>query len=150
MLTACMVGDRFALLSFGDRAMPLYERLVHGYGLRDRFAGAFSLGTLTPEELRDRGIVLPLIAEEAERAIAHTRAEAIVLAGAVFAGLAHDLRDRLSVPVLDGIACGVAMAEMLVRLDLAKPRAGSYRHPPAREMAGLGPALTALYRSLPG
>lgn len=150
MLTACMVGDRFALLSFGDRAMPLYERLVHGYGLRDRFAGAFSLGTLTPEELRDRGIVLPLIAEEAERAIAHTRAEAIVLAGAVFAGLARDLRDRLPVPVLDGMACGVAMAEMLVRLDLAKPRAGSYRHPPAREMAGLGPALTALYRSLPG
>ena len=35
MLTACMVGDRFALLSFGDRAMPLYERLAQNYGLRD-------------------------------------------------------------------------------------------------------------------
>ena len=150
MLTACMVGDRFALLSFGDRAMPLYERLAHIYGLRDRFAGAFALRQLTPEELRDPGIIIPLIKEEAARTIERTRAEAIILAGAVFAGLARDLRDEVPVPVLDGISCGVAMAEMLVRLDLAKPTAGSYRHPRAQGMTSLGPGLTKLYRSLPG
>lgn len=150
MLTACMLGDRFALLSFGDRAMPLYERLAQNYGLRDRFAGSFSLRQLTPEELRDPRIIVPLIQEEATRAIERTRAEAIVLAGAVFAGLARELRDEVPVPVLDGISCGVAMAEMLVRLDFAKPTAGSYRFPRSQEMAKLGPGLSELYRSLPG
>ncbi len=149
MLTACMVGGRFALLSFGDRAMPLYEQLAYSYGLRERFAGAFALRQLTPDELRDPRILIPLIKEEAARAIADTGAEAIVLAGAVFAGLAHELRDQIPVPVLDGISCGIPMAEMLVRLSLAKPTTGSYRYPKRQDLANVGPGLTQLYKSLP-
>ena len=149
MLTACMVGGRFALLSFGDRAMPLYEQLAHTYGLRERFAGAFALRQLTPDELRDPRVLIPLIKEEAARAIEELRAEAIVLAGAVFAGLAHELRDQVPVPVLDGISCGIPLVEMLVRLALAKPSAGSYRYPKRQDLANVGPGLTKLYKSLP-
>ena len=149
MLTACMVGGRFALLSFGDRAMPLYEQLAYSYGLQERFAGAFALRQLTPDELRDPRVLIPLIKEEAARAIADTGAEAIVLAGAVFAGLAHELRDQIPVPVLDGISCGIPMAEMLVRLSLAKPTTGSYRYPKRQDLANVGPGLTQLYKSLP-
>ena len=149
MLTACMVGGRFALLSFGDRAMPLYEQLAYSYGLQERFAGAFALRQLTPDELRDPRVLIPLIKEEAARAIADTEAEAIVLAGAVFAGLAHELRDQIPVPVVDGISCGIPMAEMLVRLSLAKPTTGSYRYPKRQDLANVGPGLTQLYKSLP-
>ena len=149
MLTACMVGGRFALLSFGDRAMPLYEKLAYSYGLRERFAGAFALRQLTPNELRDPRVLIPLIEGEAARAINTVGAEAIVLAGAVFAGLAHELRDQIPVPVLDGISCGIPMAEMLVRLALAKPSAGSYRYPKRQDLAHVGPGLTQLYKSLP-
>ena len=149
MLTACMVGGRFALLSFGNRAMPIYEQLAYSYGLRERFVGAFALRQLTPDELRDPSVLAPLIKQEAAKAIEGAGAEAIVLAGAVFAGLAHSLRDEIPVPLLDGISCGVPMAEMLVRLSLAKPSAGSYRYPKAQELANVGPGLTKLYRSLP-
>ena len=149
MLTACMVGGRFALLSFGERAMPLYEQLAHGYGLRERFAGAFSLRQLTPAELKDPSVLMPMIADKAAEAIDGAGAEAIVLAGAVFAGLARELRGEIPVPVLDGISCGVQMAEMLVRLALAKPTTGSFRHPAPQELANVGPALSKLYKSLP-
>ena len=45
-------------------------------------------------------------------------AEAVVVAGAAVAGIAHRLRGQLSVPLLDGIACAVGQTETLVRLGL--------------------------------
>ena len=45
-------------------------------------------------------------------------ADSVVVAGAAVAGIAHRLRARLSVPLLDGIACAVGQTETLVRLGL--------------------------------
>jgi allantoin racemase len=50
------------------------------------------------------------------------------------------------VPLLDGIACGVKLAEALVALRLPKPQQGSYAPPRGRASGGLGPALTDLLR----
>jgi allantoin racemase len=48
------------------------------------------------------------------------------------------------VPVLDGIACGVPLCEMLVRLAIRAPEIGAMVPPAGRRTTGLDPALTAL------
>lgn len=73
-------------------------------------------------------------------------ADAVVLGGAALAGLAPRLQPRAPVPLLDGIACGVRLAEALVALRLPKPARGSLAQPTGRDSLGLDAALAALLR----
>ena len=56
----------------------------------------------------------------------------MILAGAPLAGLANKIRDRVPVPLVDGIQAAVTMAEGLVRLNPRKATAGTYRRPRPR------------------
>ena len=71
-------------------------------------------------------------------------ADVIVLAGAPLAGLARQLKDRLRVPVVDGVSSAVRQAEGLVRMAPIKARAGSFSAPPVKPNAGLSRELQAL------
>jgi allantoin racemase len=76
-------------------------------------------------------------------------AESVYLGGAVFAGMAEELRDRSPIPLIDGISCGVKHAETLARLNLKKPVTGSYLHPARKDLSGTTESLRDLYKSLP-
>ena len=60
------------------------------------------------------------------------------------AGLARQLKDRLRVPVVDGVSSAVRQAESLVRMAPLKARAGSFSAPPVKPNAGLSTELQAL------
>ena len=149
MLTACLLGSRFAYLTFGSRAAPLYEELIAAYGLERRSAGVVALPMLSPDELRDPARVAPLLLDAVDRAVAERGAESAVLGGAVFAGLAARLRRESPVPLVDGIAAAVRLAEMLVATGFVKPRAGSHRLPTRKPVAGLADGIMRLYGRLP-
>ena len=144
-LTACMLGGKFALMTFGDRVAPIYAELVQHYGLGPRCHGVHSLGMLSPDEMRDIKRVGDRVIDNAT-ALAQGGVEAVVLAGAVFAGLPRHLRVTAPLPLIDGIAAGVKMAEMLVHLDYAKPATGSYRSPEAKDLTGVDGALEQLFK----
>jgi allantoin racemase len=69
-------------------------------------------------------------------------AEAVILVGAVMVGLPRALEDCVPVPLIEGIGCGVLLAEALVRLGTSKPRLGSLQAPRKREVLNLGRALS--------
>jgi len=141
-LTACLLGARFGVLTLGNAAP--YEELVARHGLSGRCAGVLGLPIAPPEVLRDPAAAHDrLLAGIAELG---TRADSVILAGAVLAGMDRALQPRAGVPLLDGIACAVKLAEALVALKLPKPTAGSFAAPRARETLGLSPALAALLR----
>ncbi len=50
--------------------------------------------------------------------------------------LARDLALTTGVPVLDGVACAVSLAESLVRLDLKTSKRNTYAAPLAKAYAG--------------
>ena len=143
LLTACTVGGAFGVLTFGARAGAWSRELVAAYGLASRLAGIEALDAPPAAFADPDGFAAPLLAG-IERLVARG-ADAVVIAGAAFAGSAGTLQPRAPVPVLDGIACGVAFAEMLARLGLPKPRAGSYARVPARELGGVADAVAALF-----
>ncbi len=149
MLTACLLGGRFAYLTFGSRAVPLYEELIQSYGLGRRSAGVIALPMLSPAELRDPARVAPPLLQAVGRAVEERGAESVVLGGAVFAGLADRLKPQSPVPLIDGIAAAVRMAAMLAATGFAKPRAGSYRHPTKKPIAGMADGIARLYGRLP-
>jgi allantoin racemase len=141
-LTACTLGGRFAILTLGQ-AGP-YEELVARHGLSSRCAAVEGVAATPQDTLRDPARVQAMLVEAIGGLAA--RADAIVLAGAVLAGMDRVLQPHAPVPLLDGIACAVKLCEMLVALNLPKARGGSYAAPAGRESIGLSTPLATLLR----
>jgi allantoin racemase len=72
-----------------------------------------------------------------------------VLVGAVMAGVPRRLQGDVPVPLIDGLACGVRQAELLVRLALPKARTGSYAPQTGRELVGVTPAIARTFAATP-
>jgi Asp/Glu/hydantoin racemase len=82
-----------------------------------------------------------LLIDLANRVVTDHGADVVILAGAPLAGLATKLRDRVPVPLVDGIQAAVTMAEGLVRLNPRKATVGTYRRPGPKDSKGLSQAL---------
>jgi allantoin racemase len=76
------------------------------------------------------------IEASARDALARGRSGAIVLGCAGMAGLCATLQQRLGVPVIDGVAAAVKLAEALVSLGLQTSKHGDYATPLAKDYEG--------------
>ncbi len=143
MLTACMLGRRFAIVTFARALGPWYQDCVDMHGMNGRCAGLcmvdepFDSVSDVQIEKEDR------LVAEANRAVDSLGADVIILAGAPLAGLTEKVRERIPVPVVDPIVAAVKQAEVLISLNLRKPNAGSFRRPDAKQTRGLPHALAA-------
>lgn len=142
LVTAHLVGSRFGLVTFGTPSV--YRDLVAERGLAARFAGLRSIETPASAVYADPQAVERRVIEAATALAQEDGAECVVLSGAAMAGFARRIKDNVPVPVLDGIACGVPLCEMLVKLELKAPSLGSMVPPSGRATRGLDPALAAL------
>ena len=143
MLTACMLGARFAIVTFAQALEPWYRECVEWHGLERRCAGVRALGGAfrsiddVQREKED------LLVDLALRAVEEDRADVVLLAGAPLAGLAPRVADRIPVPVVDCVAASVKQAEALIALRPRKATRGTYRRPNPKDSIGLAPALAA-------
>lgn len=144
-LTACTVGAKFAVVTFGRRHVPTYGEIIDSYGLGGRCVGVEAIDAGPNAALADPQGAVRALAALAQKAIEERGAEAILMAGAVAAGWQRDLQALLPVPVLEGIRCATLLAESLVRLGLPKPTLGSYAPPGIRVVTGVDPALRMLF-----
>jgi allantoin racemase len=141
MLTACMLGRRFAIVTFARALGPWYEDCVDMHGLRARCAGicmldeSFVSVSDVQEENED------LLVKLANRAVTEQGADVVILGGAPLAGLADKVKDRIPVPVVDQMAAAVKQAEALVVLGARKATAGTFRRPDAKPTIGIAEAL---------
>jgi allantoin racemase len=140
-LTACLLGTRFGLVTFG--ATAAYRDRIAQHGLAGRSASLVGVATTPQQALADPDAADRLTLAGIEQAVAEG-AEAVVMGGAALAGAARRLQPRCAVPLVDGIEAGVKLAEALVALAPAKPTAGSLAPPRGRQSTGLSPALAAL------
>src|SRR5919106_6504406 len=143
-LVACTLGGRFGIVTYGARSAGILREIVAGYGLAGRLAGVHGLDASPADMLKDPQAMHAQIAGAACELAQRDGAEAVILAGAVMAGLPPLLQPQVPCPLVEGIACGIGLAELLVRLAPAKARSGSFAAIGERAAAGLGPELTAL------
>lgn len=145
LLTACMLGGRIGLIGFGARVWPLYRELIEGYGLAGRIAGSRVLENISAYRPGDYSALDAELVATAQDLIDKDGAESIILLGAVMAGAARRIEDRVPVAVLDGMRCAIPQAEALVRMALRKPTTGSYAAPGERNISNVSEALTRYF-----
>jgi allantoin racemase len=133
---ASLIAAKFSVVTTLSRSIAAIEHNLMKYGLAARCVRvrASDVPVLALEEpgsdARRR------IEAEIERALVEDGAEAIVLGCAGMTDLAHDLAEKAGVPVLDGVACAVSLAESLVRIGLMTSKRNSYAPPLAKPYAG--------------
>jgi len=141
MLTACMLGRRFTIVTFAHALGPWYLDCVAMHGLENRCSGVHMLGdafasvTTVRDELEERIVAL------ANEAIRQDEADAVIFAGAPLSGLASRVRDRISVPVVDQVVAAVKQAECLVAMNPRKAKVGTFRRPGPKATKSLPEAL---------
>ncbi len=141
---AAMLGGPIAFLSPGARSVGVYREAVARTGLGDRVV-AYPVLDMTPQDYLQPEPLIDRVVALLQPVVQRDGVESIILAGAALAGLVPRIQARLTVPVVDGIAAAVVLAEGLARLGYPKPVAGSYAATPARELVGLPPGLGRLF-----
>ncbi len=133
---ASLIADKFSVVTTLPRSIAPIERNLVKYGLASRCARvrAADVPVLALEE--ENSTARRAIEYEIFRALAEENAEAIVLGCAGMTDLARDLEKKAGVPVLDGVACAVGLAETLARLGLRTSKRNTYAAPLAKTYAG--------------
>jgi allantoin racemase len=116
LLTALMCGGRFAIVTLGPALRPILENAAQSLGCADK---------LTSIHILDAGSGAGSLSDDAlARLCGKAAAEgvrSIILGGGPLAGLAHRIRARVPVPLLDGTACAINHAATLARLGVRMP-----------------------------
>jgi allantoin racemase len=125
---AMPLGRRFAIVTPLARSVSQIEDSLMTAGLLGRCAAIedTGLGVLETDPGSER--TRDAFVAAARRAI-DKGAEVICLGCAGMAGLEKHLRDRIPVPVVDGVAAAAALAETIVRNGLTTSKNGSYSRP---------------------
>lgn len=143
LLTACMLGPRFSIVTFSRALVPWYEDSVAAAGLDARCASirvpdvGFNSVNEVQHELEDHLVAL------ARRTVEEDKADVVILAGAPLTGLAARIADRVPVPLVDPLDAAIGQATLLARLRTRPAGAGRFARPGAKPAIGLPPALAA-------
>lgn len=143
ILTACLLGERFSIVTFTPNMTPWFSESVADAGLAGRFAGFRAPermeGAVTDvaETMRADLVALAALAAQEDGA------DTVILGGAPLAGLAMEIAgDCPAVPV-DPISAAVGLAESLVRLAPKGANRGAFTRPPGKASSGLAAPLAA-------
>lgn len=144
MLTACMVGRKFAVVTFSRTLAPWYEECVAMHGLEKRCAGIRALDEAFQSISEVQSEKEEMLVRLAHAAVEQDGADVVILSGAPLSGLADKVKDRIPVPVIDPISAAVRQAETLAVLKPRKAVAGTFRRPGPKPTTGLAEPLAAV------
>lgn len=123
--TACLLGHRFGVLTTVGSAIASIEDSLGSMGILSRCRGIRAAGVPVSAITDDvEGTAEAL--EDTARALLFDGVDVVVLGCAGFAGLDAALERRLGVPVVDGVAAAVRLAESLVALGKRTSRRGPF------------------------
>jgi Asp/Glu/hydantoin racemase len=142
ILQACAVGRRFSIVTGGARWKPMLEEFVASHGLASRLASVRTVAPTGADIARNPKAALALLAKGCNDCAEKDGADVVILGGAGLAGLAARLKAKVTIPILDGVACAISMAEALAAQNLKK--SGTYPDPV--DSIGLSKGLAGLLK----
>lgn len=126
---ASMIAVRFSVITTLSRSVSGLETNLTRYGLASRCVKVRATDIPVLQLERGDTATVDKIRQEIELAINEDKAEAIVLGCAGMTDLMDQLAKEFGVPVVDGVACAVSMAEALVAAGLKTSKSGTYASP---------------------
>lgn len=133
---AMLVGRTYSVVTTLDRAVPQIEDRLLLAGLSNRCASVRASGLAVLELDADPERAVDAIVDQAVRAVEEDRAEVICLGCGGMAGLDRKVAAATGVPVVDGVAAAVTLAESLVRLGLTTSKIRTYAAPRPKAVTG--------------
>lgn len=109
ILAASANGRRFAILTVGEAMRLDIMGKIERLGVADRLAALQFLSASVADVVRDRAALIPAIVDAVADCAARG-AEAVLLGGGPFVGLAHEVSEQTALPVLDGLHAAIALA----------------------------------------
>ena len=134
---ASLVATGFSVVTTLTRTCVIAEHLVLQYGFERRCRGIHGTDIAVLELDDPQSHAFARVLASAQAALEHDRSGAIVLGCAGMADLCRSLQQRLGVPVIDGVAAAVKLAEGLVSMGVGTSKRGDYAAPLAKDYAGL-------------
>jgi allantoin racemase len=134
---AGLLAHRFSVVTTLARSIPVIEQNLLRYGLDRRCARVRASDVPVLALAREGSDARARIAGEIERALGEDGADAIVLGCAGMADLAAALSAQFSVPVVDGVASAVMLAEGLAALGLRTSKRGAFATPLSKDYSGI-------------
>ena len=133
---ASLIAGKFSVVTTLSRSVPAIEHNLVRYGLMSRCAKVRAADVAVLELEIPGSAARGRISREIDRAIHEDHAEAIVLGCAGMADLAAELSREHGLPVIDGVAAAVKLAESLHVLGLKTSKRLGYATPGAKLYAG--------------
>ncbi len=133
-LTACMIAQRFSIVTILERIVAFQRQHVRRFDLGNDCVSVRPTD-LPVTELSDVDTVVTQVFEQSQRAIKEDGAEAIILGCTGFIGIADKVYGLLKeaglpAPVLDPNRVAISFLDLLVRNGLAQSRMS---YPPVKE-----------------
>ena len=144
ILQACALGARFSILTGGERWKSMLEEFVASHGLSARLASVRTVAPTGADIARNPKAALAVLAKGCTACVREDGADVVILGGAGLAGLAAKLAAKVEVPLLDGVACAISMAESLALQKPAKATRGTLARPAPVESVNLSKGLAKL------
>ena len=142
---ASLVAYKWSVVTVLPRVKPLLEELVRRDGMEMRCASIRCTPLTVLEIEEDIERTKRMMVEEGRQAIAQDGAEAILLGCAGLGPLDKWMQEQLGVPVLDGVACAVKLAEGLHEYGVTTSKVAAYKDPEPKELVACPGTLSAIY-----
>jgi Asp/Glu/hydantoin racemase len=140
LMAAAQLGARIGIVTGGERWGPMLREFVAARGFADRVVSIRTVAPTGADIARDPEGSLALLSRSCAAAV-DDGADVVILGGAGLAGLAERMRDRVPVPLVDGVIAAVGQALVLAKLGVGKAQRGSLAQTPSVDSVGLSTAL---------
>ena len=117
MLSACLFGKKFSIISFTNAMASWYEESVEVLGLQSRYAGFRAIDGVSLTIDKIQKLQKKSLIESAKLAINIDGGEVVIFAGAPLSGFKKIVQKEISVPVIDCAEAAVKQAESAVVMN---------------------------------
>ena len=116
MLSACLFGKKFSVISFTKNMSSWYEESVEILGLQNRYSGFRAIDGVVLSIDEIQSLQKEALIKAAKDAIEIDGADVIIFAGAPLSGFKKFVEKEISVPIIDCAEAAVKQAELAVTM----------------------------------
>ena len=117
MLSACLFGKKFSIISFTNAMSSWYEESVELLGLQSRYAGFRAIDGVNLSIDKIQSLQKKSLIESANDAIDIDGGEVVIFAGAPLSGFKKIVQNKIRVPIIDCAEAAVKQAELAIAMN---------------------------------
>ncbi|WP_201274278.1 aspartate/glutamate racemase family protein [Microvirga brassicacearum] len=140
ILSALQLGERFAIVTVGERWPGMLRELMRQQGLGERCCGILGLAGHALDFVSQPTEARVAVREAVDRAVREHGADVVVIGGAALAGFADELQPSFDVPLICSFTAALAQAEALATIRCTALHAATHfpMHQPDQEAGQTG------------